>query len=220
MRILNFNRKGQIALQSAWAIIEWSSNQQHQIYFFLVNHIEKTNKYIVLICIPLINVRQSIFSYICCLFLLGFASAFHVPVSVLDCHLFLIDCMIVFYLFCTLILCQTHCPRRDFKTLHSKHFKGHQVQKLLSGRISELFPTVMCPHVLVPVLLALVSCRCLPEVLDLLLPGQCPRSPPEAAQVSTSVQVSAFPSSDSIPKWAVENTVPGILRNVVGKQDS
>ena len=70
--------------------------------------------------------------------LLRFVSSFLVPAFILDCRLFPIDCMTISYMFCILILCYTHCTRKDFKTLHSKHFRGHQVKKLLSGVVSEL----------------------------------------------------------------------------------
>lgn len=63
----------------------------------------------------------------------------------------LIDLYECFYMGCILILCQLHTVhKKRFKMLHSKHFKGHQVKRLLSDIISEHFLAVMCPHLFVP----------------------------------------------------------------------
>ena len=137
--ILNFNRKGQVVLQSGWSILYYQHSVTSNLFFFLPFRWKQANMH----CF---NLHSTDYCPEGCIFLcmlpsppvLRFVSSFLVPAFISDCRLFPIDCMTISYMFCILILCYTHCTRKDFKTLHSKHFRGHQVKKLLSGVVSEL----------------------------------------------------------------------------------
>lgn len=139
MRILNFNRKGQVVLHSGWSILYYQHSAASNLRFFCHSDGNKQTGIVLIYILP-ITAQNGIFSYVCCLFFFPFeiCYSFLMPAFVLDCRLFPIDCMTILCMFCILILCYTHCTRKDFKTPHSKHFRGHQVKKLLSGIVSEL----------------------------------------------------------------------------------
>lgn len=72
-------------------------------------------------------------------FLLILVSSFLVPPSVSGC-LFLIDLYDCFlYVLHINSLCVIHMAQEETKMLHNKGCKGHQVKKLLSEMISEVF---------------------------------------------------------------------------------
>ena len=209
MHILNFDRKGRVVLQSGWSILYYQHSVASDLCFFCHSDGNKQTC-IVLIYILLITAQKGIFSYVCCLFfsLLWFVSSFLMPAFVLDCHLFPIDCMTILYMFCILILCYTHCTRKDFKTLHSKHFRGHQVKKLLLGIVSEL-AQLGCDPVSQSLLSQLQPwcglCSAADvslNLLDLLHPGPSPTSLPLCSEPE------ACPCPRPAQQWASQPSFP------------
>lgn len=110
----------------------------------------------ILIYTPLIIGTKSIFSvflvFVDFFCLLWFSPSFLVPIAAtLGCFSFFID--LYDFLICLHINPSSviHVDW-DLKMPCSKHFKGHQVKKLLSEIISEAFPDALCSCLLVSVL--------------------------------------------------------------------
>ena len=209
MRILNFNRKGQVVLHSGWSILYYQHSAASNLRFFCHSDGNKQTGIVLIYILP-ITAQNGIFSYVCCLFFFPFeiCYSFLMPAFVLDCRLFPIDCMTILCMFCILILCYTHCTRKDFKTPHSKHFRGHQVKKLLSGIVSEL-AQLGCDPVSQSLLSQLQpwcglcsAADVSPNLLDLLHPGPSPTTLPLCSEPE------ACPCPRPAQQWASQPSFP------------